>query len=281
MEQDTILYQPKWRIIDQSTLGPSFDALQSFAADDTLCSSVGSGGAPPTIRTWVHHQTIVLGIQDTRLPYIEEGIEYLKAQGYRVIVRNSGGLAVVLDEDVLNISILLKEKENQIAIDTGYEAMAALIQKMLRPYGVEVSDGEVVGSYCPGTYDLSIHGRKFAGISQRRVKGGVAVQIYLCTKGSGSARAAAIGEFYKRASKGEQTKFTYPIIQPETMASLSELTGHSIDVQTLMLRLFETMQQYGSIYTAQLSPQESEQFHHYYDRVIKRNEKALESEPTL
>jgi octanoyl-[GcvH]:protein N-octanoyltransferase len=276
MGQDAILYQPKWRIIDQSTLGPSFDALQSFAADDTLCATIGNSEAPPTIRTWVHHDTIVLVIQDTRLPYIEEGIKYLKKQNYRVIVRNSGGLAVVLDKDVLNISILLKEKENHIAIDTGYEAMAALIQRMLAPYGVTISDGEVIGSYCPGTYDLSIHGKKFAGISQRRVKGGVAVQIYLCTKGSGSARAALIGEFYKLASKGEKTKFTYPIIQPHTMASLSELTDHSIDVSTLMLKLFEAMQQYGSIYTAQLSPQETEHFHYYYDRVIKRNEKALE-----
>ncbi len=57
------------------------------------------------IRTWVHHHTVVLGIQDSRLPYIDDGRAYLEAQGYRVIVRNSGGLAVMLDDGVLNISI--------------------------------------------------------------------------------------------------------------------------------------------------------------------------------
>ena len=45
---------------------------------------------------------------------------------------------------------------------------------------------EIVGSYCPGSYDLSIDGKKFAGISQRRMKNGIAVQIYLCVEGSGS-----------------------------------------------------------------------------------------------
>jgi lipoate-protein ligase A len=39
-------------------------------------------------------------------------------------------------------------------------------------------------SYCPGKFDLSIDGKKFAGISQRRVRGGIAVQIYLCVEGN-------------------------------------------------------------------------------------------------
>src|SRR4051795_9305947 len=98
-----LLRQHEWRIIDQSSLGSHFHALQSFGTDDTLCASVGSGQAPATARTWVHHNTIVLGIQDTKLPFLQEGIQFLQEQGYQAIVRNSGGLAVVLDEGVLNI----------------------------------------------------------------------------------------------------------------------------------------------------------------------------------
>ncbi|GAA3318535.1 hypothetical protein GCM10020331_021740 [Ectobacillus funiculus] len=73
----SILSQPQWRIIDQSSLGPQFQALQSFAMDDTLCTTVGSGLSPATVRSWVHHNTIVLGIQDTRLPFfLQEGINF-------------------------------------------------------------------------------------------------------------------------------------------------------------------------------------------------------------
>ena len=52
-----------------------------------------AGLSPVTARSWVHHDTIVLGIQDTRLPYLQEGISLLEEAGYQAIVRNSGGLA--------------------------------------------------------------------------------------------------------------------------------------------------------------------------------------------
>lgn len=53
----------------------------------------------------------MLGIQDTRLPFLEDGVKLLEDEGYRVIVRNSGGLAVVLDEGVLNISLIFEDEK--------------------------------------------------------------------------------------------------------------------------------------------------------------------------
>ncbi|MEJ7511968.1 lipoyl protein ligase domain-containing protein, partial [Staphylococcus lugdunensis] len=88
--------------------------------------------------------------------------------------------------------------------------------------------------YCPGRFDLSIDGKKFAGISQRRVRGGIAVQIYLCVEGSGEERAEMMHEFYQRALKGEVTKFKYPDIKPECMASLETLLHRDIKVQDVM-----------------------------------------------
>ncbi|WP_420910192.1 lipoyl protein ligase domain-containing protein, partial [Lysinibacillus fusiformis] len=71
---------------------------------------------------------------------------------------------------------------------------------------------EIVGSYYPGSYDLSLEGKKFAGISQRRLRQGVAVQIYLCIEGSGSQRAALMRDFYEVSLRQEETKFIYPQI---------------------------------------------------------------------
>ncbi|MDM5201447.1 lipoate--protein ligase family protein [Fictibacillus enclensis] len=273
----SLLFQPKWRIIDQSSLGPSFDALSSFAMDDTLCTTVGNEESSPTVRTWVHHHTIVLGIQDTRLPHLEEGVAALKSKGYRVIVRNSGGLAVVLDEGVLNISIILPEKDSSIEINKGYDTMVELIQKMLLPYHVSFEAREIVHSYCPGSYDLSVGGKKFAGISQRRIRNGAAVQIYLCVNGSGSERAEAIRKFYERGLQGETTKFTYPDIHPEVMASLSELTGQPLTVSDLMTRLLYVLQEESShLVSSPLSVNEIQLYDYNYQRVWERNKKALE-----
>ncbi|MFE7063617.1 biotin/lipoate A/B protein ligase family protein [Sutcliffiella sp. NPDC057660] len=271
-----LLMQPSWRIIDQSSLGANFHALQSFAMDDTLCTSVGKGESGAVCRTWVHQRTIVLGIQDTRLPYLKEGIDYLNSQGYEVIVRNSGGLAVVLDDGVLNISLVFPEGEKAIDINRGYDAMFELTKDMFKDLTSEIEAKEIIGSYCPGSYDLSIGGRKFAGISQRRIRGGVAVQIYLCIDGSGSERAAIIGEFYKRALQGEQTKFAFPSINPSVMASLTELTGQTLTVQDVMLRLLTSLKEMsGKIFAGTLQGAETELYQHYYQRIVERNEKVL------
>ncbi|MFT7821681.1 biotin/lipoate A/B protein ligase family protein [Bacillus siamensis] len=279
-----LLIQPSWRIIDQSSLGPYFDAKQSFAMDDTLCASVGKGESPATARSWVHHRTIVLGIQDTRLPFLEDGVKLLEDEGYRVIVRNSGGLAVVLDEGVLNISLIFEDEKKGIDIDRGYEAMTELVRRMLRSYNAEIEAYEIKGSYCPGSYDLSIGGRKFAGISQRRLRGGTAVQIYLCADKSGSERADLIRRFYQAAlkDKSNDIKGVYPDIRPETMASLSELLQTDITVQDLMLSLLtELKERSGRLYAAGLSPEEEMAFEKNLTRMLERNEKVFGTQESL
>ncbi|MDR6120935.1 octanoyl-[GcvH]:protein N-octanoyltransferase [Bacillus sp. SLBN-46] len=272
-----LLRQPEWRIIDQSAVGIHFQATQSFGTDDTLCASVGTGNAPATARTWVHHNTVVLGIQDTKLPFLQEGIDYLKQEGYQSIVRNSGGLAVVLDEGVLNISLIFPEAEKGIDINRGYDAMWDLIQRMFADFPHRIEAKEIVGSYCPGSYDLSIGGKKFAGISQRRLKKGVAVQIYLCVNGSGKARAELVKQFYQQAKKEEPTKFEYPQIVPEVMASLSELLGTHFTIGDVMLRLLNQLKSNSDYLVAgQLNEYEFSLFPGYYQRVIERNEKIAE-----
>ncbi|TCN24010.1 lipoate--protein ligase family protein [Mesobacillus foraminis] len=272
-----LLSQDTWRLLDQSAIGPHFHALQSFATDDTLCASVGSGDSPAAARAWVHHNTVVLGIQDTKLPYLQRGLDYLEQKGFQYIVRNSGGLAVVLDEGVLNLTLVLPESEKGIDINRGYDAMWLMIQDMFGDLDLEIDAREIVGSYCPGSYDLSIGGKKFAGISQRRLKKGVAVQIYLCVTGSGSERAEMIREFYRRAKDGEETKFQYPDIRPEVMSSLSELLGMPITVQDVMLRFLTFLSKNSShIASGQLTPKEFELFSQYYERVIERNSRFLD-----
>lgn len=271
-----LLRQPEWRIIDQSGAGIHFPALQSFGTDDTLCNSVGSGRAPATARTWVHHNTVVLGIQDTKLPRLQAGIEFLHQKGYQVIVRNSGGLAVVLDEGVLNLSLILPETEKGIDINRGYDTMWLLIQQMFADFPQQIIAGEIVGSYCPGSYDLSIGGKKFAGISQRRLKKGVAVQIYLGVNGSGSSRAELVRQFYQIAKEGAETKFSYPEIVPGVMASLSELLGQPFTISDVMLRLLRQLKANSEhLYAGQLNDYELELFPSYYERVVDRNEKII------
>ena len=171
------------------------------------------------------------------------GQNFLRTQGYSPIVRNSGGLAVVLDEGVLNVSIILPEAKQAIDIPTGYEVMLAFVELLFPEADGKIEAYEIIGSYCPGSYDLSIDGKKFAGISQRRLRQGIAVQVYLCIEGSGSERAELIRRFYEIGIQGENTKFTYPDIKPEVMASMNELLDTSFRVEDIVIRIQQLLQQ--------------------------------------
>ena len=273
---ESFLRIPEWRFMDESISAQNRSALESFATDDTLCHLVGQQMSIPAVRTWVHDKTIVLGIQDHRLPNISEATAILDKAGYKSIVRNSGGLAVVLDEGVLNISMILSEQNTSIDIPTGYEIMLEFVKLLFPEAAGRIEAYEIVGSYCPGSFDLSIDGLKFAGISQRRLRQGIAVQVYLCIEGSGAERAKLIRELYNVGVNGEATKFVYPTIKPEVMASLSELlTIHltvsevNIRVQTLLRSLAE------NVATGGFHDDEMDMYTFYLNRVVERNKKML------
>ncbi|MBP1948898.1 lipoate--protein ligase family protein [Virgibacillus litoralis] len=272
-----IIRHKQFRYLDHSKENffdqKAYTALTSFAIDDVLALSVGGKNTAPAIRLWVHPDTVVLGIPDARIPFIEEGVELLSEQGYQVVVRNSGGLAVALDAGVLNISLILPDVKH-ISIHDCYEAMVSFIQYMLRDLTNDIEAYEIVGSYCPGDYDLSIGGRKFAGISQRRVKDGASIQIYLDVEGKGIERAALIRDFYSVGIKGAETKFSYPDVDPSTMASLTELLGAKISVDGMKDRVLESLEHFSNmIVTDEFSADELEAFKTRYEQMVKRNEK--------
>lgn len=272
-----IIHHPTFRYMDQSDklkfYNEPITALTSFAIDDTLALSVGDGESAPTVRLWVHPNTVVLGIPDARLPFIEEGVGLLSERGYHVVVRNSGGLAVALDEGVLNISLVLPDVKH-LSIHACYEAMVSFVQYMLVDLTDEIEAYEIVGSYCPGDYDLSINGKKFAGISQRRVKEGAAIQIYLDVEGHGAERAALIRDFYEVGLKNVETNFTFPEVVPETMASLSELLPVQITMDAMKQRVYATLEELSeNIVTAEFSDQERENFMKRLEQMKKRNER--------
>ena len=270
------LQQPVWRFYDQSISMKSSSPLESFAMDDTLCQLVGQLESPPTVRTWVHDASVVLGIQDHRLPYVQQGMKLLQTKGYHPIVRNSGGLAVVLDAGVLNISIVLSEQTEALSINAGYEVMVDFVKALFPEVAEKIKAYEIVGSYCPGSYDLSIDGKKFAGISQRRLRQGVAVQIYLCIEGSGAKRAELIRDFYEESLQNEETKFAYPKIVPEVMASLSELIDPMLTVEAVMIRLQQVLHGFADeIRSEPLHDEELVLYAFYLHRIFERNEKML------
>ncbi|WP_411842910.1 biotin/lipoate A/B protein ligase family protein [Salinicoccus sp. HZC-1] len=271
------LFDKTWQYIPVEAANHPY---QSFAIDDLLQEMVTSDGIPK-IRAWVHDPYIILGLHDARLPHLENGLKFLDDSGYDYILRNSGGLGVVLDDGILNLSLVLP-KPAVPQIDDGYEIMLGMVRSAFPHAPIEAY--EIEHSYCPGSYDLSIGGRKFAGISQRRIRQGVAVQIYLCVTGSGSLRAEIMRDFYHFSKSDGITKFTYPEVHPEDMASLNELLGENYSVEDVLERLLGVIEAFGGTLEElpELDEGQQERYDKFLKRMKQRNEKIRsESDESL
>lgn len=65
---------------------------------------------PLMLHFWTADQTVILGMQDLKLPQLGHGLPVLSGEQYGVFVRNSGGLAVIADSGVLNVSLFYPTK---------------------------------------------------------------------------------------------------------------------------------------------------------------------------
>lgn len=265
------------RLLDHSNVSTIFtqknEAIISFALEDAIATVVGQNLVPPTVRLWVHDRTLVLGIPDSRLEHLENGVSFIRKLGYHVIVRNSGGLAVLLDRNVLNVSFILPNKQ-ALSIHDGYELMYFFTKQLFANENAKILAYEIKGSYCPGDYDLSIDGKKFAGISQRRVRNGVAVQMYLDIAGSSFERASIVKTFYELAKSDKDSSFTYPDVDPHVMASINELLHTNFTVEQIVKRIESLLLQYtNQLVTGHLVEEEKQIFYQRLKQMEKRNEK--------
>lgn len=198
------------------------DIYTPFAVEEWLCRRLGEGLAPPLIHVWRHERAFVLGLRDARLPRAADAMRWLAGEGFRVMVRNSGGAAVPLDRGVVNMTLIQPLAPGDLRPQRDFEAAAEWLRAALSPYGAAFGVGEIAGSYCPGDFDLSVHGRKFCGMAQRRLQKAFTVQAFVNAEGDAEERAAWASRFYERASGGEPHAGALTV-QAQRMGSLRGL----------------------------------------------------------
>lgn len=247
------------------------DYYEPFALTDVLTTFAGINHQP-IIHFWQLDQAMILGMKDTRVPYLKDGIASLEENHYQTVVRNAGGLGVIADEGVLNVSLILPNPpEEKITIDAAYELMWAWMKASFPEVSIEAY--EITDSYCPGTYDLSIAGKKFAGIAQRRVKNGLAVMIYISVTGNQQARGAAVRQFYQAGLKERFGLDGYPPVNPFVMANLEDLLNQPLTIAKVKQQLLTTLaEQFGSLATEEINEQlqNSEWFTHTLKEQIEK-----------
>ena len=213
------------------------EALDSFSYTNALLNSPETR-PPYCAHFWTTDHTVILGMQDQRLPEFNAATASLEEADYHWFVRNSGGLGIVADSDVLNVSLFLP-LEAAPTIDDGYQIMTRWIQAALPELPIE--HFEVVGSYCPGTFDLSVSGLKFAGMAQRRTSHGLVVMAYLSVAGDQQRRGEVMRRFYQQGDAVSVPKRHFPSVDPSVMVTLATLLKTPLSPAQLITRLTGAM----------------------------------------
>lgn len=252
-------------------------ALDSFAHTNTLLR-LPDARADELFHFWTLDSTVILGMQDLKLPHLQSALQALSAAQYPYFVRNAGGLAVISDAQILNCSWFLKNT-GTMSIDQAYLQFTQLMQDALAPFGKPIEHFEVTHSYCPGKFDLSINGKKFAGLAQRRTPKGIVIMLYLSVSGNQQARGELLRDFYRAGDAASQTHFAFPDVWPDSMANLDELLDFPITIAQLKERLLLTLSQRGYLLDFEQLPALLETptyqttYQTTYQKLLERNQK--------
>lgn len=212
-------------ILDQK-IYPTNQAPLPFALTDVMAAFVGETETP-ILHFWQLEDSMILGMKDTRVTDLAAALAALEDFHYAPVIRNSGGLGVIADTGVLNITLVIPK--GQETTDSAYEKMVRLTREAFPE--LTITTGEVADSYCPGTFDLSINQRKIAGIAQRKIKNGIAIMMYLSVNGSQLLRGNAVKAFYEAGLGANFGKLGYPPVRPASMTTLSEATGQDFTIE--------------------------------------------------
>lgn len=204
--------------------------LSSFVYTNALLR-VADQMTAPVLHFWTLADTVILGLKDQRLPYLAQALKLLQNRGYHYFMRNSGGLAVVSDGGILNLSMFIPWHiaGKELTIDEGYQRMVDLVQAAFP--SLKIATGEITHSYCPGSFDISVDGQKIGGISQRRNAKGVVVMLYLSVSGDQLQRGEVIRDFYAAGLRDANNKWHFPDVWPTAMTTVAELLNKPVTVR--------------------------------------------------
>jgi hypothetical protein len=153
----------RWQIVSIPVVSPVEAGL---ARQQALADQLTSASAAPSFHVWRSEPALLVSRTETRLPHFENAVADMRAAGWPVVLRKSGGGACPVGPGTVQVS-MIDPVLPLTTINGRYAVLAELLQATLRRYCVFAHTGLVAGAYCPGAYDLAVAGRKIAGMSQQ------------------------------------------------------------------------------------------------------------------
>ena len=143
------------------------DSERILAEEENLACRVGQGKIPPVLELWTaSRKCFVLGrIYARRLERLGK-IERIKKDNIPIVLRSSGGEAILHDSTCLNFGVIVPRRfyPGLTRVDKAFRILSCGVVECLRKMKIPVHFGRVK-IFCPGPYDLLVEGRKVAGLA--------------------------------------------------------------------------------------------------------------------
>lgn len=154
--------------LDIAWLDEPEDGQQNTDMDERLADEVATESRLPLIRLWSGGDRTAIGVsrRDVQKAGGAAAADRLKEAGCDVVVRRTGGTAVPQGPGVLHASFILPRRAIPATTDDYYRMVCDPLIAWLADYGLVGSTGELPGSYCDGTYNVLVDGRKLIGTAQ-------------------------------------------------------------------------------------------------------------------
>ena len=202
------------------------DPEVGFGLQQAVLEEVAAGARGPAALIWTSPRYLGATRQETRLSGFAQATEAATEVGFPVLVRNSGGGAVVTNGGSLSFSLTFPVEDLRHGLYERYAEGLDLIASALRRVGVEAERGEVEGEFCPGAYSVRSggpQGVKHAGLAQRVTRRAARLEALLLVSETDEIRTVLerfyglLGLPFRPGSVGD-----LPVNVPTVIRALSE-----------------------------------------------------------
>ncbi len=148
-----------------------FSVAAGLDAERALLQRVCDGLFDGELLLWrPTRQALVMPKSFERRPGFALASGRCAAQGWPVLLRDTGGEPVPQSPAVLNVALayaLPKGDDSARRIDAAYERLLEPLALWLAERGLKAGFGPVPGAFCDGRFNLTLEDRKLAGTAQR------------------------------------------------------------------------------------------------------------------
>lgn len=174
-----------------------------LAHEEVLADELTDQPTRRSLLVWRCKPSLLVTRTEMRLPLIEHASAELRAAGWPIALRKSGGAACPVGLGTIQLSTI-EAARCGATLAENYQVLAQLMKAVLCLYGIPAEARLVAGAYCPGNYDLAVETRKIAGMSQHwfRNRGGTRCTVTTASiniEEPPDVLAAVVNRFYDRA----------------------------------------------------------------------------------